>query len=71
MLIVRVVGQQQRLLVCLASVFCASGRTMILPLKTARAWSAEHALVQLVAGAVRLRVVEVVWLSMSCVPRPT
>ena len=46
------------LLVCLASVFCASGRTMILPLNTARDLSAEDALVDLVAAAVRHRVID-------------
>ena len=46
------------LFVCLASVFCASLRTMIRPLKTARRLAVQDALVQLVAGAVRLGVVD-------------
>ena len=46
-------------LVCLASVFWAPGRTWIRPLKTARERSVEDALVELVAGAVRLAMLDV------------
>ena len=43
------------LLVCLPSVFCASGCTYTLPLNTPCDRAVEHALVDLAAGAVRLR----------------
>ena len=46
------------LFVCFASVFCASGRTRMRPLKTRARPAVEDALVELVARAVRHRVVD-------------
>ena len=56
--------------VCFASVFCASGRTMILPLNTPRERAVQDALVELAAGACGFAWSIVVWLSRCCVPRP-
>ena len=54
----RIVAEQQRLLVCLESVFCASLADEDLALEHAGRFAAQHVLVKLVARAVRGGVIE-------------